>query len=207
MKKFSQITLFICGLLFTLAAFPVFAQNQPVELNKKPLQDFGEIVSSRLKKKEVDLTKPFLIELRGTLNEEGKFDNQTTRFVRAEGDEQMIEIGKSSIKAINDGGFFIYLRQLGIENFILNISQDEKQFKAAITSETNTEERARTMGSALNGVIMMSRHKVKEENYRLFLANSSVSTEGKNFSIKVSMPSDKFQEIIKSEINKLPKNE
>lgn len=207
MKKFGQITLIFCGLLLTLAAFPVFAQNQPIELNRQPLQDFGSLVSSKLKKKEVDLTKPFLIELRGALNQEGKFDYQKTKFVRAEGDGQMIEVAKGAIKAINDGGFFIYLRNLGVENLIVKLSQDEKQFKAAITSETETETRAKTVISALNMFITIGKTKVEDENYKSFLEGTNVSAEGKIFSINVSLPRDKFQEIVKSEINKLPTNE
>ena len=135
MRKFLKQISFLCGLLLTLAAFPVFAQNQPVELNKKPLRDFGENVSSKIKKKEIDLTKPFLIEMRGTLNQEGKFDKQKTSFVRAEGDQQMLELVKNAIEATNDSGFFAYLRQLDVEDIILNLSQDDKQFNAIFTSE------------------------------------------------------------------------
>lgn len=207
MRKFSKRISFLCGLLLTLAAFPVFAQNQPVEPNKKPLRDFGEIVSSKIKKKEVDLTKPFLIELCGTLNQEGKFDKQKTRFVRAEGDEQMIELVKSAIEATNESGLFAYLRQLDVEDIILNLSQDDKQFNAIFTSEAKTENRAKTIVSGLNSAIMIGKMQVKDESSKLFLESSNITSEGKNFSIKVSVPSDKFQEIINSEINKLPKNE
>ena len=205
MRKFLKQLSFVCGLLLTLAAFPVFAQNQSFELNKKPLQDFGEMVISKLKKKEIDLTKPFLIELQGKLNEEGKFDNQKTKFVRAEGDEQMIEVAKNGIKAINDSGVFAHLRNIGVENLILNLSQDGKHFNAIIISETETENKAKTVASAINTAIKIGKLQVKDDSSKLFLESSSASTEGKNFSINISVPSDKFQEIIQSEINKLNK--
>lgn len=42
MKKFNQIIFIACGIaILTLAAFPVFAQDEKIEINKMAIKDFA----------------------------------------------------------------------------------------------------------------------------------------------------------------------
>src|SRR5687768_8765744 len=118
MRKFLKQISFICGLLLLLAAFPVFAQEKhsdEIVVNKKPLQDWASFLFDKIEKNEVDLTQSFLVELDGELTKEGKLDKQKSKFIRTEGDVQMVEIAKRAIEAFHDSGMFNYLLNLGIK--------------------------------------------------------------------------------------------
>ncbi len=62
MKKFGKSVFLACGLLLMLAALPVLAQKN-VEINKKPLRDFADLVNQKIAGKKVDLNAPFSVEL------------------------------------------------------------------------------------------------------------------------------------------------
>lgn len=199
-KHFKQIS-FICGLLLTLAAFPVFAQEQAV-INRKPLKDFGDFVISKLEKKEVDLTKPFLIELHGSLNKEGKFDNQKTKFIRAEGDTQMTEVAKSGVEAINDSGLLFYLKNLGINKINLIMAQNEEQFYLTINSEQISQAKAQRLVSGLNLVFGLVKFTTKDENVITLFNGAKSSTKDKLAIIEFVYSKTQAQEMIKQKIDK-----
>lgn len=205
MKKFSQITPIFCGLLVMLAAFPVFAQERVSSENtvdKKPLRDWANFLFDKLEKSEVDLTQPFLVELDGELTEEGKFDKQKPRFVRAEGDKQMIEIAKRAIEAFNDSGMFSYLRVLEIKKFNLVYAQDDKQIYAVIKSEQVSSQRARTISSGFNGMINMAKIVIKSENEKNLLNSAKITSKDKLCILEFALAKSAAHEIIKQEFDK-----
>ena len=158
MKKSVKNIFLVCGLLLTLAAFPVFAQEaDQFRLDKRPLQDLADLVNEKFAAGKIDLTKPFSIQLEGVLNEDGKLDPKKSKFTKGEGDTAMIEIGKGFIQAINDGGFFNYLKQLGIEKVNLTLSQDDATVKGIIKSELPTQEKAKTIASGLNAMFAIAK--------------------------------------------------
>ena len=116
MKKIVQIVFLACGLLLTVAAFPVFAQEEKVEINKMLFNNFVQIIKQKVDAGKIDLTESFSIELEGVLNKDGKLDAKKSKFTRSEGDAAMIEIGKSFIEAVGDSGFFRHLKDWELKN-------------------------------------------------------------------------------------------
>lgn len=204
MKKFGKIIFLACGLLLTLAAFPVFAQED-IEINKQPLQDFGEYVLEKVSKKEVDLTKNFLVELQGTITADGKFDRdpKKSRFVKTEGDQAMTDVAKFAIEAIGDSGLLNFLKGLGIDkaNFILQ--QDNDQLYASITSDQKTEQEAKIVSSRLNALISIGKFTVKEEAAKILLNAAKVESQGKNFVLNFKLPKPIAQDMINRQLQKL----
>jgi hypothetical protein len=204
MKKVKQTIFLVCGLLLTLAAVPVFAQeNDRIQLNKRPLQDLADLVSEKIAQGKFDLTKPFSIQLEGVLNKDGKLDPKKSKFNKGEGDAAMIEIGKSFIQSINDSGFFYYLKQLGIEKVNLTLSQDETTVKGIIKSELPTQEKAKTIASGLNGLFVMAKTLNKGDDVKILLENWHTEADAKNLSISFAAPRGEIHEFVVRELRKI----
>lgn len=203
MRKFSKQISLICGLILTLAAFPVFAQEKStgeIEINTKPLRDLADLVISKLQKNEITLSQPFLIEISGELTKDGKFDRQKTRYIRAQGNEQMSDVAKIAIEAVNDTGIFIYLRDLEIERFSLIFAQNNEQVYAIMKSGLVSEVKAKEITSVLNMVFSMGKMVTKDEDEKTLLSGMAVSYENKSLILKFAVNKPVVQEIIQRKL-------
>lgn len=203
MKRFKQIFL-LCGIVLTLAAFPVFAQeDRSPKINKKPLQDFGAKVLSQVQNKEVDLSENFLVEVSGEITKGGKLAPQKTQYIRSEGDEKMIAVAKSAIEAINDNGIFIYLSQLGIDKISLILEQNDNEISAVIRGDTTSANRARSIESMLNMAVSAVKENAKtDDDSRVILGGTKVSANEKSVTIKTAVEKSVGQEMIQRHLNK-----
>lgn len=214
MKKFSQTIFLTCGLLLTLAPFPVFAQKTvEAEINSQSLGDFSERVLRSVVEKKIDLTKPFSIELEGVLGADGKLDPQKSKFVKSEGNAEMIAVGKDLIEAVNASGLFAYLRNIGAEKIKLMLAQNDSECYLNIVSEQKTPERAKTTGSAFNAIIgtvsMMDKQGVKklDDNSRALLDGIKVNYEGSFVTINFAFQKAFVHELINRNLKKYGKQE
>lgn len=226
MKKSKPIIfLLLCGIVFGLAAFPVFAQKEEsvkeVVINRMPLRDFAEYLKAKIERNEVDLKQSFKVVLEGVLTNDGKFDlsvDKETRkpksqFTVSEGDVQMVEVAKHAIEAIDDSGLFAYLRNLGAEKIKLTVAQDGETFSAKLESEQKDENKAKTLASGLNMMLEMVKMKAKERVERVGEDEMTIlngfqtpTVEGKNFILNFALPKQTFHEIILRNLNKTENN-
>ena len=174
--------------------------------NRKPLQDFADAVvaktDSQDPKNKVDLKQAFTVVLEGALTDDGKFDTtkNKTRFVKGEGQEQMVNIAKDAIQALGDSNLFVYLRNLGVEKVAITLVQDDKQIYAMIRSEQPNEQRARTISSGFNGLIAATKLTVKEEDVKMLLNASKVTAEGKSFVLNFAIPKEEAHKLIEQKL-------
>lgn len=180
-------------------------QNQKVEsepvkevsINKKPMQDFADTVVEKKTKNEVDLSKSFLVVMEGYLTKDGKLDKEKSKYVKAEGDEQIINIAKEAIEAVSDSGWFGYLKLYDVEKVTFTLVQDDKQIYAVITSDQKTEERAKTISSGFNGILAFAKNGAKDQSdEKILLSNAKVTSQGKSFTINFTIPKEVAQEMI-----------
>ncbi|CAN5389485.1 hypothetical protein BH10ACI1_BH10ACI1_00070 [soil metagenome] len=186
-------------------------QNQKVEsepvkevagINKKPLEDLGDSINAKLAKNEVDLNKPFLVMMDGTITADGRLDKKNSRFVRAEGDPQMILVAKESIEAIGDSGFLAYLKNFGVDKANLTLKQDDTQIYVLLVSDQKDANKANTTASGFNtmlqGLILADKNGITklDDNSRLLVNNAKVTTDGKNFVLTVTIPKADAQAMI-----------
>lgn len=166
--------------------------------NKTPLEDFAaDILAKRSKKdSKLDLTKPFMVQMTGELDKDGKLIAKKTGYPKSEGDEEMIAVAKAAILAINDSGMFYYLKSQGVDKVDFTLVQDDKQIYAVITSSQKTEERAKTLSSGFNGLLLVAKNLVKEAELKTLIENSKVEPKGKNFVFNFAMPKPLVQEMI-----------
>jgi len=171
-------------------------------INKKPLQDFGDDVLDKVTAKKVDLSKPFLIEMQGAITKDGKFDQKKSKYVKTDGDQEMVNVAKSAIEAIGDSGLLTYLQKLGVENINFTLVQDDKQIYAIISSDQKSESKAKTISSGLNTAISLGKATVKEEDTLALLNAAKVETQGKNFVLNFNLEKPLAQELIKRQLIK-----
>jgi len=78
MKKFRQIVFLACGLLLTLAAFPVFAQEKSADefkINLRPMQDLAQVVSEQStveRAKNISSGLNLLVQMVSILDKDGQ---------------------------------------------------------------------------------------------------------------------------------------
>lgn len=169
--------------------------------NKKPLQDFADGVIAKIDstkpEEKVDLKQSFKVILDGTLKEDGTFDATKTKFVGKEGNEQMINVAKDAIKAIGESTILSNLQRLGVTRVNITLVQDEKQISAIITSSLPNKERAQTIYSGFNGLIVFANINTKDDaDVQALLKATKFNADGKNFVINFSMPKDQGHQLI-----------
>ncbi len=179
-----------------------------IEINKKPFEDLGDSINEKIAKKEIDLTKPFLVVMDGTITGDGKLDPKKSKYVKLDGDEKMVNVAKDVIEAVGNSGFLSYLKNLGVDRVNFTMVQDEKQIFIKIISDQKTSEKAGTTASSFNTMISAIKVadttgiKKLDDNSKTLLNNSKVTNDGKNFVLDFAIPKQDAQDIIVRELKK-----
>lgn len=166
--------------------------------NKQPLEKFAaDILAKRTEENnKLDLSKSFLVQMTGELDKDGKLITKKSAYVKSEGDEEMVNLAKSAIEAINNSGMFYYLKSQGVDKLDFTLVQDDKQMYAVISSSQKSEERARTLSSGFNGLLLLAKTLVKEQELKTLIESSKVEPKGKNFVFNFAMPKADVQKMI-----------
>lgn len=171
-------------------------------INKKPLQEFGDNVLDKVTAKTLDLNKPFMVVMQGALTDKGKFDKNSSKYVRTDGDTEMVNVAKSAIEAIGDSGILTYLTNLGVKNVNFTLVQDDNQIYAIITSDQKSENKAKSTSSSLNSFISIGKLTIKEEDTLALLNAAKVESKGNNFILNFKIDKPVAQELIKRQLDK-----
>lgn len=167
------------------------------KFNKKFLVDFAdEIVVKTEGTEKIDLTKPFMVEMQGVLDKDGKLDPKKSRFIDDEGDPNMINVAKSAIEAVNDSGLLSYLREYGVEKVSLVLIQDDKQLTAVIKGNLPTEEKARTVSSGINGLIGIAKLTNRDDDLKKLMDAAKFTTEKRDFVMNFALPKQDAHKLI-----------
>jgi hypothetical protein len=170
-----------------------------VEVNKKPLTDFADVIAAQWAANQIDLNQKFTVALDGTITKDGKLDPKKSRFDKSKesGDAKMIEIAREALEALGQSGFLTYLQMIGVEKINVVIGQDDQQITAVITSTQKTPERAKSVSSLASASILTGKGLAKEPSDELTLLNGAkVSTDGNNFVLNFAVPKPIAQEMI-----------
>ena len=177
-----------------------------VEINKKPFEDLGDTLNVKLEKKEIDLNQPFFVVLDATVTADGTFDKKKSKYVKGEGDKEMVSAAKLALESVGNSGILGYLKGIGVDKINFTLVQDETQIYAIIVSDQKTPEKARTTASGFNallkGIILANDTGLKklDENSITLVKNSSVTNENKNFVFKFNIPKPIGQDLIKKSL-------
>lgn len=167
-----------------------------VEINKRPMVDLGNWVNEKVEKKEVDLQTQFTVNAKGKLDKNGRLDPKTFSYVTAASpDEDMVEVVKRSIEALNVAGYLQYLKDLSGKDFNLLLQQDTENISAVVQSEMESDRRATSIKSGLDLLISIAKSRKSgseadqnDKDDLLLLENAKVETDGKKVVIKFTVP-------------------
>lgn len=171
------------------------------KFNKKPLQDFAEGVMAKVDspkpEDKVDLKQSFTVILDGYLTEKGTFDATKTRFLKGEGNEQMVNVAKKAIEAVGDSTIFSYLQALGVDRVSITLVQDDKNITAKVVSSQPNAENAKTVSSGFRGLILLAQMNTKDdEEVQTLLKGVKFNADGKSFVINFELPKDQAHQLI-----------
>jgi hypothetical protein len=181
--------------VFITAVFVCTANAQNVQVNDKPLRDFGENVRSRIEQKQLDITKPFAVEMSAVITSDGKLDKNASKFTSQSGDAKMAEVAKQAIFAMGDSGYFGYLQQAGISQATLSVSQTEQTFTGSVRSSKGRFEAA-IVTSGINLALKAGLSQDMQPNEKLILENTRASHNGGDIDITCTLPAADFQRMI-----------
>ena len=181
-----------------------------VEINKKPLKDFAANVKAKYEKKEIDLTQTFSITAEGVITNDGKLDTTVdpktkqpkSRFVKWEGNQQMVDVAKEAFEAVGNSGWLAYLRSQNIDKINFTITQDNETLKVIITSDQPSTAHANSVSSGFNGLIqgalLLDKNGIKKlgNDEKVLLNSAKASATGNQFVLNFALPKTTAQEMI-----------
>lgn len=183
------------------------AQNEvtlPVEnqINKKPLKDFAARANDLKNQGKLDLNKPFEIVIEAKLDENGKL--QDARVAKKEGDENLIELFRDMVGALNDSGFLTYLSPISKDNpgstVRITVKQGESEVLASVESETTSPERAKSLASVLNNLLYLGASSRAGKDEETIMKNTNATPDGKKVVVNFSMPRQNVVDMIKKQM-------
>jgi hypothetical protein len=173
---------------------------QAVQINKLPLTTLADDVNSKLAGKQVDLSKNFSVTLDAVITKDGTLDTKNSRFEKDkdQGDPAMVNTGKEAMQALGMTGFLQYLTRLGIDKAVVTVTQDDNQITVQIASPAKSAERAKTMASGMNGILLLGKATAKNPSTeRTLLDGAQVTTDGKTtFILNFAIPKPMAQDMI-----------
>lgn len=179
-----------------------------VELNKRPFVDLGNYINDLIDKKQVQLDSKFLINATGKLDDKGKLDAKSFRFIKAEGtDPKMIEVVKEAIEALNESGYLQYLSLLNGKVLSFQVQQDDDKVTATIQTEFENDTRPLSIQTLLGGYIN-EKKKQKElpeadqndKDDLVLLQKATVNAVGKKILISFEIPKTDVQQMIQRKL-------
>jgi len=183
--------------------------NNEIELNRRPLIEFGESFKERIQSGKVNVDAPFVFEASGKLDKAGKIVPSTFKITRSEGDANTLEIIKNAISAVNDARYFAYLRSMDITDVTFLLKQDVTIFTGQVSSEMVNDQRANSLASVFAMLTKMAISRKQgaqpvsqsDKNDGLLLNSMSTSASGKTFIIKFELAKGTLRDILTANLS------
>lgn len=172
------------------------------QINKKVLRDFAAYANDLKDQGKLDLNKPFEVVIEAEMDEKGKLRN--ARFIKKEGDENLVDLFGRMVGALNDSGFLTYLQPISKDNpgaaIRITVKQGEKDVLASVESEASSPERAQSLASALNNLLFFGAGSRAGKDEEVIMKNTNAAPAGKKVVVNFSMPRQSVVEMIKKQM-------
>ncbi len=172
------------------------------EINKKALKDFAAYANDLRSQGKLDLNKPFEIVIEAELDENGKLKDP--KFIKKEGDPNLVELFGRMIAALNDSGFLVYLKPIDKDNpgtkVVFTVKQGEKDVLASVESEVSSDTSARVLASAFNTALAIGADSRAGKDEEVLLRNTTASPNGKKLVFNFTMPRQAVVDLIKKQL-------
>jgi hypothetical protein len=172
------------------------------EINKKALKDFAAYANDLKNQGKLDLDKPFEIVIEAELDENGKLKDP--KFIKKEGDPNLVDLFGRMVAALNDSGFLVYLKPIDKDNpgtkVVFTIKQGENEVLASVESEVSSDSSARVLASAFNTALAIGADSRAGKDEEVLLRNTSASPNGKKIVFNFTMPRQAVVDLIKKQL-------
>jgi len=172
------------------------------EINKKALKDFAAYANDLKNQGKLDLNKPFEIVIEAELDENGKLKD--AKFIKKEGDPNLVDLFGRMVAALNDSGFLVYLKPIDKDNpgtkVVFTVKQGEKEVLASVESEVSSDSSARVLASAFNTALAIGADSRAGKDEEVLLRNTSASPNGKKIIFNFTMPRQAVVDLIKKQL-------
>ncbi len=172
------------------------------QINKKVLKDFAAYANDLKNQGKLDLNKPFEIIIEAQLDEKGKLVNP--KFIKKDGDENLVELFGRMVAALNDSGFLTYLSPISKDNpgstVRITVKQGETEVLASVESETTSPERAKSLAGALNNLLYWGAGSRAGKDEEVIMKNTNATPDGKKVVVNFSMPRQSVVDMIKKQM-------
>jgi hypothetical protein len=172
------------------------------EINKKPLKDFAAYANDQKKQGKLDLNKPFEVVIEAQLDENGKLKDP--HVAQKAGDENLVDLFRRMVEAVNDSGFLVYLKPISNDNpgatVRITVKQGEKEVLASVESETSSPQRAESLAKALNSLLYFGAGSRAGKDEEVLMKNTNASPDGKRVVVNFSMPRQSVVDMIKKQL-------
>jgi hypothetical protein len=176
------------------------------QINKKPLKDFAARATDLKNQGKLDLNKPFKVVISAQLDANAKLQNPT--IIEKEGDENVVNLFRDLIAALNDSGFLTYLSPISKDNpgstVRITVKQGETEVEASVESETTSPERAKSLASVLNNLLYFGAGSRAGKDEEVIMKNTSATPDGKKVVVNFSMPRQSVADMIKKQMEPGP---
>ncbi len=185
----------IAAAVFAAVVFVCGASAQDIKVNDGPLRDLSKDVKAKIDRKEIDVTKPFAVEMSAVIKDDGTLDKNASKFTSESGDPKMVDVAKQAIWAMGDSGYFGYLQQAGISQATLSVTQTAQTFTGSVHSSKNRFEAA-IVTAGINAALQIGLSQDMQPNEKLILQNTRASHDGGYIDITCTLPAADFQRMI-----------
>ncbi len=172
------------------------------QINKKPLKDFATYANDQKKQGKLDLDKPFEVVIEAQLDENGKLKNPLV--TGKSGDENLVDLFRRMVGAINDSGFLVYLKPISNDNpgatVKITVKQGDKEVLASVESETSSAKRAETVAKTLNTLLFFGAGSRAGKDEEVLMKNTNATPDGKRVVVNFSMPRQSVVDMIKKQL-------
>lgn len=172
------------------------------EINKKPLKDFAAHANDLKNQGKLDLSKPFEVVIEATLDENGKLKG--ARVADKAGDENLVNMFREMVAALNDSGFLIFLKPINQDNpgasVKITIKQGEQQILASVETESSSSGNAERLAKTLNTLLVFGARSRDGKDEAELMKNTSAAPDGKRVVVNFSMPRQTVLDMIKKQM-------
>ena len=172
------------------------------EINKQVLRDFAAYANDLKKQGKLDIDKPFEVVIEAEMDEKGKLKN--ARVTNKAGDENLVDLFRRMVAALNDSGFLAYLQPISKDNpgaaVKITVKQGENEVLASVESETSSPERAESLARALNNLLYFGAGSRAGKDEEVLMKNTNATPDGKRVVVNFSMPRQNVVDMIKKQL-------
>ena len=172
---------------------------QEGEINKAPFKDLAAYATQLRDGGKLDFDKPFEVSIDTSLDKDGKLVNP--QVTRKSGDDNLIELAKHLVAAMNDSGILVYLKKINEDKpgtrVVFTIKQDNNEVTAIVETEVSTPDSASKLSRAFALMLAIGAESRKGKDEEPLLRKTLVEADTNKVRFKLALPHQDVVDIVK----------